>query len=51
MLNQTRNILSRLTAADRQHQKEAGGSFLLRSVKFGCAFILAAFALDVALHL
>jgi hypothetical protein len=45
------HILERLAAADRTHQKEAGGRFLLRSVKYLCAFILAAFLLDVVLHL
>ena len=51
MLNETQNLLERLAVADRQHQKEAGGRFLLRSVKYVCALILAAFVLDVILHL
>jgi ElaB/YqjD/DUF883 family membrane-anchored ribosome-binding protein len=51
MLNEARNILERLTAADRAHQKEAGGRFLLRAIKYVCAWVLVAFALDVALHL
>lgn len=51
MLNQTQTIIDRLAAADRKHQKEAGGSFLLRSVKYVCAVVLAAFVLDVVLHL
>jgi hypothetical protein len=51
MLNETQHILDRLAAADRQHQKEAGGRFLLRAVRYLCAFLLAAFILDVALHL
>jgi hypothetical protein len=50
-LKDTQNILDRLKAADRAHQKEAGGRFLLRSVKYLCAFIVAAFLLDVVLHL
>ena len=37
--------------ADRAHQKEAGGRFLLRGVKFVCVFVLAAFVGDVVLHL
>ena len=40
MLNETQHILSRLAAADRAHQKEAGGGLLLRSVKYLCAFVL-----------
>lgn len=50
-MKQTQYILNRLAAADRAHQREAGGRLLLRSVKYVCAFILAAFAADVALHL
>lgn len=46
-----RTILDRLTAADRVHQKEVGGSFLLRCVKYLAAALLALFVLDVALHL
>ena len=34
MLNETQNILDRLAAADREHQKEAGVRLLLRSVKY-----------------
>src|ERR1017187_7578077 len=51
MLNETQTILDRLAAADREHQKEAGVRLLLRSVKYACAVILAAFVLDVILHL
>lgn len=47
----TQNILGRLAAADREHQKEAGGKLLLGSVKYACAAILFAFVLDVILHL
>jgi hypothetical protein len=50
MLN-TQHILARLAAADREHQKEAGGTLLLRGVKYACAAVLAAFVLDVAFHL
>lgn len=50
-LNETRNILDRLAAADREHQKEAGSRFLLGTIQYVCAFVLAAFVLDVALHL
>jgi molybdopterin converting factor small subunit len=51
MLNETQKILDRLAAADRVQQKEAGGRLLLRSVKYGCAAVLAAFVLDVIFHL
>lgn len=51
MLNETRNILDRLRAADRVHQRENGGSFLLRGTKYVLALVLLAFILDVALHL
>jgi ElaB/YqjD/DUF883 family membrane-anchored ribosome-binding protein len=51
MLNETHTILNRLAAADREHQKEAGVRLLLRSVKYACATVLAAFILDVVLHL
>ncbi len=50
MLN-TQHILARLAAADRAHQKEAGGTLLLRGVKYACAAVLSAFVLDVAFHL
>lgn len=50
-MKETQHILNRLGAADRAHQREAGGRLLLRSVKYICAFVLAAFAADVALHL
>lgn len=50
-MKETQHILNRLAAADRAHQREAGGRLLLRSVKYGCALVLAAFATDVALHL
>ena len=51
MLNETEIILNRLAVADREHQKEAGGRLLLRSVKYLCAAVLAAFLLDVVFHL
>lgn len=51
MLNETQNILNRLAVADREHQKEAGGSLLLRAVKYVCAAVLASFILDVIFHL
>ncbi|MEJ0088996.1 MAG: hypothetical protein WDM80_04480 [Limisphaerales bacterium] len=51
MLNETQNILDRLAVADREHQKEAGGSLLLRGVKYVCAAVLAGFVLDVIFHL
>ena len=51
MLNETQKILDRLATADREHQKEAGGRLLLRSVKYACAVVLLAFGLDVILHL
>jgi ElaB/YqjD/DUF883 family membrane-anchored ribosome-binding protein len=44
-------ILERLAAADREHQKEAGGTLLLDSVKYACAAVLLVFVLDVILHL
>jgi hypothetical protein len=50
MLN-TQHIVVRLAAADRAHQKEAGGTLLLRGVKYACAAVLSAFVLDVAFHL
>jgi len=50
MLN-TPKILERLAAADRVHQKEAGGKLLLGSVKYACAAVLSVFVLDVILHL
>ena len=51
MLKEDPNILARLGAADRVHQREAAGRFLLRCVKYLCGFVLAAFVLDVVLHL
>jgi hypothetical protein len=51
MLSETQTLLERLAAADRERQKEAGGIFLLRCVKFACAFVLLAFVLDVIVHL
>lgn len=51
MLNESQNILKRLEIADREHQKEAGGTVLLRSVKYVCAAVLFVFLLDVILHL
>ena len=50
-MNETQKILEQLAAADREHQKEAGGKLLLRSVKYACAVVLAAFVLDVVVHL
>jgi hypothetical protein len=44
-------VPERLAAADRVHQREAGGSLLLRSVKYLCAALLGLFVCDVALHL
>lgn len=51
MLNEHQSVLSRLAAADRRHQKEAGGRLLLRSVRYACLVVLAAFVADVWLHL
>jgi hypothetical protein len=51
MLNQTQNVLNRLVAADREHQKESGARLLLGNVRQVCLFILAAFILDVVFHL
>lgn len=51
MLNETQRFLERLAAADREHQKEAGGTLLLRGVKYVCATALAWFILDVVFHL
>ena len=51
MLNETEKFLERLAAADREHQKEAGGKLLLRGVKYVCAAVLAVFVLDVIFHL
>ena len=50
-MTENQQIVNRLAVADRTHQKEAGGRFLLRSVKYVCAFVLAAFVLDVVFHL
>jgi uncharacterized protein YoxC len=50
MLKETQTFLERLAAADREHQKEAGGKLLLRSLKFICAAILCLFVLDVVFH-
>ena len=44
-------ILRRLSRADRAHQREAGGRLLLRSVKYFCVAVVAAFVVDVVLHL
>lgn len=51
MLNDTRKFLERLAAADREHQKEAGGKLLLRGVDYVCASVLFLFVLDVVFHL
>ncbi len=50
-MNENQKILTRLATADRAHQKEAGGRFLLRSVKYVCLLVLAVFVLDVIFHL
>jgi hypothetical protein len=51
MLKETQIFLQRLAVADREHQKEAGGTLLLRSVKYLCAAILFCFVLDVIFQL
>jgi len=51
MLKQEANVLRRLAAADREHQKERGGALVLRCLKYACAWVLCAFAADVLLHL
>lgn len=51
MLNETQSILNQLARADRAHQQEAGGRFLLGSVKYACMFMLVGFVLDVTFHL
>ena len=51
MLNEHRTVLCRLAAADRRHQKEAGGRLLLRGLEYACLAVLGAFVADVALHL
>jgi len=51
MLSEMQTLLDRLGAADHERQKEAGGIFLLRCVKFIFTFVLLAFVLDVILHL
>jgi hypothetical protein len=51
MLNERQSVLCRLAAADRRHQKEAGGRLLLRGLEYACLVVLAAFVADVALHL
>lgn len=40
MLNQTQNVLNRLAAADREHQKESGARLLLGNVRQVCLFIV-----------
>jgi uncharacterized protein YoxC len=50
-MTENQPIVHRLAAADRAHQKEAGGRLLLRSVKFVCAAVLGMFVLDVVFHL
>ena len=45
------SILERLLEADRVHQREAGGGFLFRCVKFVLGFVLLCFLLDLFLHL
>ena len=51
MLNTQPTILGRLRSADREHQKEVGGRVLLRNLQYVWMAFLAAFVLDVALHL
>jgi hypothetical protein len=51
MLNEPTTILTRLAAADRKHQKEAGGQFLLCRLKYLWALLLVAFVLDAVAHL
>jgi hypothetical protein len=51
MLSETQDILRRLAAADREHQKEKGGGFFLRSLKYVFALVLGAFIVDVAFQL
>jgi ElaB/YqjD/DUF883 family membrane-anchored ribosome-binding protein len=51
MLNDTPTIRQRLVAADREHQREAGGKLLFRSVKYLCGGVAGLFAVDVILHL
>jgi hypothetical protein len=51
MLTGIQQVLSKLEAADRAHQKEAAGGFLLMSVKYLCGFVVAVFTADVILHL
>ncbi len=50
-MNENQQIVNRLAVADRAHQREAGGRFLLRSVKYVCVLVLAVFLLDVIFHL
>lgn len=50
-MTETENILKRLEAADREHQKEIGKRFLLNSIKFICIFLVGVFIFDAALHL
>src|SRR5271157_641743 len=51
MQNERQTVLSGLAAADRRHQKEAGGRLLLEGLEYACLVVLAAFVLDVAVHL
>lgn len=51
MLSNPQNIMEQLARADRAHQQEIGGGFLLRSIKYVCLLVIAAFALDVVFHL
>jgi hypothetical protein len=44
-------VFRRLAAADRAHQREVGGRFLFRGVKFLLAFVGLCFLLDLFLHL
>ncbi|HYR57424.1 MAG TPA: hypothetical protein VEO95_02295, partial [Chthoniobacteraceae bacterium] len=44
-------LVAKLAQADRVLQGEKGASFVLRSWPWICGFVLAAFALDVFLHL
>src|SRR5436190_15427893 len=51
--NQARTaaFLQRLALADRSHQREVGGCFLLRCAKYFFGVVIILFALDVFLHL
>ena len=44
-------IQQQLAAADRSHLRQAGVSLVLRALKYLAVFLVALFALDVALHM